>query len=88
MLVASTKTRVRPAFINAAVMFSEAKDLCVYLSPQSIQKLIRDLRSAQNDIIINVFSQSYSVRHVRAEHPFINGAHLFADSWPRKFRCD
>ena len=45
------------------------------------------LRPAQNDIITDVLSHSYTVRHFRAEHPFINRMRLFADSWPGEFSC-
>jgi hypothetical protein len=80
------RKHLRTEFINANFTLSEAKHLWS-ISVRDRYKLTEILRSAQNDIITDVLSHSYTVGHFRAEHPFINRMRLFADSWPGEFSC-
>ena len=98
------KKHLRTEFINAIVMLSEAKHPVTSIAGANPNRSTRVadsysnevlsrgsswiLRSTQNDIITKVLSQSYSVRHFRAEHPLINRTHLLPNSRPGKALCD
>jgi hypothetical protein len=78
---------LRTESINAIVTLSEAKHLWSISVRDRYKLPARFFAPLRNHIITDVLSHSYTVRHFRAEHPFINRMRLFADSWPGEFSC-